>query len=61
MGEGKSDVVLISAMLLHGICLIVIPLLGLGCDQVAKTQRPGFKVESYHLDKNQGEDQLAIQ
>jgi superfamily II DNA helicase RecQ len=46
---------------LHGISLVVVPLLGLGCDQVAKAQRPGSKVESYHLDKNCGEDQLAIQ
>jgi superfamily II DNA helicase RecQ len=60
-GEGKSAVVLTSAMLLHGISLVVVPLLSLGCDQVAKAQRPLFKVESYHLDKNCGEDHLAVQ
>jgi hypothetical protein len=45
-GEGKSAVVLTLAMLLHGICLVVAPLLGLGCDQVVKAQRPAYKVES---------------
>jgi superfamily II DNA helicase RecQ len=60
-GEGKSAVVLTAAMLLRGITLVVVPLLGLGCDQVAKAQRTSFKVESYHLDENRGEDQLAIQ
>jgi superfamily II DNA helicase RecQ len=53
--------VLTSATLLRGICLVVVPLLGLGCDQVVKAQRPDYKVESYHLDKNRGEDMLAIQ
>jgi hypothetical protein len=38
-----------------------VPLLGLGCDQVAKAQRQRFKVEVCHLDKNRGEDQLPIQ
>jgi superfamily II DNA helicase RecQ len=59
--EGKSAVVLTSATLLRGITLVVVPLLGLGCDQVSKAQRPAFKVEAYHLDENRGEDQLAIQ
>jgi superfamily II DNA helicase RecQ len=60
-GEGKLAVVLTSATLLQGITLVVVPLLGLGCDQVAKAQRGRYKVEAYHLDKNRGEDQLAIQ
>jgi superfamily II DNA helicase RecQ len=51
-GEGKSAVVFTLATLLCGICLVVVPLLGLGCDQVAKAQRPAYKVESYHLDEN---------
>jgi hypothetical protein len=57
----KLAVVLTSAMLLCDISLVIVPLLGLGCDQVAKAQRPLFKVESYHLDENCGEDQLAVQ
>jgi superfamily II DNA helicase RecQ len=60
-GEGKSAVVLTSTTLLQGITLVVVPLLGLGCDQVAKAQRLRYKVESYHLDENRGEDHLAIQ
>jgi hypothetical protein len=35
-GEGISAVVITSAMLLCSICLVIVPLLGLGCDQVAK-------------------------
>ncbi len=46
--------------LLGGITLVVVPLLGLGCDQVAKAQRRCFRVEAYLLNKNRGEDQLAI-
>jgi hypothetical protein len=53
--------VLTLAILLRDICLVVVPLLGLGCDKVAKSQRPAYKVESYHLDENRGEGMLAIQ
>jgi superfamily II DNA helicase RecQ len=48
-------------MLLCNICLVVVPLLGLRCDQVAKAQTPTFKIKYYHLDENGHEDQLAIQ
>jgi superfamily II DNA helicase RecQ len=60
-GEGKSAVVLASATLLRGITLVVVPLLGLGCDQVAKAHHRRYKVEAYHLDKNRGDNQVAIQ
>jgi superfamily II DNA helicase RecQ len=60
-GEGKSAVVLSAATLLRGITLVVVPLLGLGCDQVAKAHRRRYKVEAYHLDENRGNDQVAIQ
>jgi superfamily II DNA helicase RecQ len=60
-GEGKSAVVTTSSTLLRGITLVVVPLLGLGCDQVAKAQRRRYRVEAYHLDENRGEDQLALQ
>jgi superfamily II DNA helicase RecQ len=60
-GEGKSAVVLTASTLLRGITLVVVPLLGLGCDQVSKAQRRRHKVEAFHLDENRGEDQLAIQ
>jgi superfamily II DNA helicase RecQ len=61
IGEGKLAVVLTAAILLQGITLFVIPLLGLGCDQVTKAHHHHFKVKAYHLDENRGEDQLAIQ
>jgi superfamily II DNA helicase RecQ len=60
-GKGKPAVVLTASTLLQGITLLVVPLLGLGCDQVARVQHHCHKVEAFHLDKNRGEDQLAIQ
>jgi superfamily II DNA helicase RecQ len=61
-GEGKFDVVLTASTLLRGIMLMVMPLLGLGCDQVSKAQHHHYQVEAFHLDKNRSkEDQLAIQ
>jgi superfamily II DNA helicase RecQ len=60
-GEGKLAVVLTSATLLRGITLVVVPLLGLGCDQVAKAQRRRHKVKVYHLEENRDDDQVAIQ
>jgi superfamily II DNA helicase RecQ len=41
--------------------LIVVPLLCLGCDQVAKAQHCCFKVNVFHLDENRRDDQLVIQ
>jgi hypothetical protein len=51
-GEGKSAVVLTASTLLRGITLVVVPLLGLGCDQVSKAQHHHHKIEAFHLDKN---------
>jgi hypothetical protein len=51
-GEGKSAVVLASATIFRGITLVLVPLLGLGCDQVAKATRREQQVEAYHLDKH---------
>jgi superfamily II DNA helicase RecQ len=60
-GDGKSAVVLASATILQGITLVlVVPLLGLGCDQVAKSFRLEQKVEAYHLDKHRGPDFIAL-
>jgi hypothetical protein len=47
--------------LLHDITLMVVPLLGLGCDQVTKAHCHCYKVGACHLNENRGEDQLAIQ
>jgi hypothetical protein len=53
--------VLTTSTILRGITLVVVPLLGLGCDQVAKTQHCHYKIEAFHLDKNRGQYQLTIQ
>jgi superfamily II DNA helicase RecQ len=60
-GEDKVAIFLTASTLLRSIMLIVVPLLGLGCDQVAKAKPSYHKVEAFHLDKNRGEGQLAIQ
>jgi superfamily II DNA helicase RecQ len=52
-GKGKPAVVVLTASTrLRGITLVVVPLLGLGCDQVSKAQRCHHKAEAFHLDEN---------
>ena len=59
-GDGKSAVVLASATILRGITLVLVPLLGLGCDQVAKAFRLEQRVEAYHLDEHRGLDYITL-
>jgi superfamily II DNA helicase RecQ len=54
-GEGKSLVLQATASLLKGITTSVVPLLGLGSDQVDKCQVDSSNtIESYHLDEFRG-------
>jgi superfamily II DNA helicase RecQ len=48
-GEGKPAVALTAAMHLQGITLVMVPLLGLGCDQVAKAHHRHYKVSTGQL------------
>ena len=50
-GEGKSLVLLGMATALRGITITMVPLLGLGSDQVSKSKRLQRRVESYHVDE----------
>ena len=45
-GEGKSLVILGMAALLHGITISMVPLIGLGSDQMAKSRQPNDRVEA---------------
>jgi hypothetical protein len=51
-GEGKSIVFLTIATLLRGITIVLVPLIGLGSDQVTKSINLSHRVESYHVDEN---------
>jgi superfamily II DNA helicase RecQ len=59
-GEGKSDVVLALATVLCGITLVLVPLIKLGCDQVAKGFLINQLLEAYHLDEHQGNDHILL-
>ena len=53
-GEGKSLVMLGMATLLRGITINMVPLIGLGSDQVSKSRRPENRIEAWHFDEFKG-------
>ena len=55
-GSGKSAVPLTIASLRHGITIILVPLLGLGSDQVKKASRVEKGIHSYHVNEHRGRD-----
>ncbi|EJK72554.1 hypothetical protein THAOC_05904, partial [Thalassiosira oceanica] len=55
-GSGKSAIPLTISSLRRGITIVLVPLLGLGSDQAAKSDGVGTNIESYHVDEYQGED-----
>lgn len=59
-GEGKSVVPMASAAMLRGFTIILVPLIGLGSDQVSKNFLRRKRVEAYHLDEFKGEDYQLI-
>ncbi len=50
-GLGKSAIPLTAGSILTGVTLLMVPLVGLGSDQVNKSSNPENLIESYHLDK----------
>lgn len=60
-GEGKSLVWLGMATLLWGITISMVPLIGLGSDQVSKSRQPDDRVEAYQVDEFRGEDYRLLQ
>ena len=55
-GDGKSLVMHAMATILRGITIVMVPLIGLGNDQISKTKRPELGVEAYHIDEFRDDD-----
>jgi superfamily II DNA helicase RecQ len=54
-GAGKSHIMQLTGVMLGGVCLIIMPLLALGSDQVAKLRSASQEygvVKYYHLDEH---------
>ena len=52
MGEGKSLVIITTSALLRGVTVVMVPLIGMGSDQVNKAVNLGQRIEAYHVDEN---------
>jgi superfamily II DNA helicase RecQ len=59
-GEGKSIVPLTVAALLRHITIVLVPLIGLGSDQVNQASCLRRRIEAYHLDENKQQDFDAL-
>jgi superfamily II DNA helicase RecQ len=59
-GSGKSAILLTIESLQTGVTLSMVPLVGLGSDQVNKSANNDNLIEAYHLDKNRGIDGKAL-
>jgi superfamily II DNA helicase RecQ len=55
-GSGKSAIPLAVGALQNGITLTMVPLVGLGSDQVSKSSNENNYIEAYHLDEHMGID-----
>ena len=44
------------ATILRGIAIAIVPLIGLGIDQIFKTKRPEIGVEACHIDEFREQD-----
>ena len=54
--EGKSLIPLTLATIFNGVTVVLVPLIGLGSDQVKKASVPEHNVEAYHVDEHKFED-----
>ena len=59
-GEGKSLAFLATAVMLRGVTVVMIPLIGLGSNQVNNAMKLEHGVEAYHIDKNKSPDFIAL-
>ena len=55
-GSGKSAVPLTIATLRRGVTVVMVPLLGLGSDQVKKSTQLEKGIKAYHVDEHRGKD-----
>jgi hypothetical protein len=60
MGGGKSLVIITTAAMLRGVTIMMVPLIGLGSDQVNKAANIGQRIEAYHVDENVGNNFLCL-
>ena len=60
MGEGKSLIITITLAVNQGITIVIVPLIGLGIDQVNKAINLDQSIEVYHVDENCGDDFLSL-
>jgi len=58
--DGKSLVPLGTAAIRRGIVIVLVPLIGLGSDQVEKAQFTDHNVEAYHIDEHKGADATKL-
>lgn len=49
--DGKSLALHAMATILRGVTIVMVPLIGLGSNQISKTKRPELGVEAYHSDE----------
>ena len=59
-GYGKSLIPLAIASMRRGISIVMMPLLGLGTDQVAKALHVDINIEAWHIDEFRGPDGRAL-
>ncbi len=59
-GSGKSAIPLSIGLLQTGVTLLMVPLIGLGSDQVNNSWNSNNLIEAYHLDENRGRDGYAL-
>ena len=59
-GSGKSVIPLTVASLRQGVVVILVPLVGLGSDQVSKALRPDRNIKAYHVDEFKRADGTQI-
>ena len=59
-GSGKSAIPLTIGSLQTGVTLSMVPLVGLGSDQVNNSRNSTNLIEAYHLDENRGVDGYAL-
>jgi len=59
-GYGKSLVILAIASMRRGIAIVLVPLLGLGTDQVAKAIREDKNISAWHVDEFRGPDRRML-
>ena len=59
-GSGKSTIPLSIGSLQTRVTLLMVPLVGLGSDQVNNSRNSNNLIEAYHLNKNRGRDGYAL-